>query len=137
MRKQTGFTLLEMMLVVAIIGILAAIAIPAYQDYTVRVRVTEGLNLAAAAKLAVAETTLSTNKLPATQSATGYQSPAATPNVASITIADQTAEITIKYTALAGDGTIILTPTIQDNGDLTWSCKSGTLLAKYRPVSCR
>ena len=52
---QKGFTLIELMIVVAIIGILAAIAIPAYQDYTIRAQVTEGLNLAAAAKVAVAE----------------------------------------------------------------------------------
>jgi len=52
---QKGFTLIELMIVVAIIGILAAIAIPAYQDYTVRAKVTEGLNLAASAKVAVAE----------------------------------------------------------------------------------
>src|SRR6201994_214991 len=55
MNKQQGFTLIELMIVVAIIGILAAIAIPAYQDYTVRSKVTEGLTLAGAAKIAVAE----------------------------------------------------------------------------------
>ena len=57
-KLQKGFTLIELMIVVAIIGILAAIAIPAYQDYTIRAQVSEGMNLAAAAKAAVAETFL-------------------------------------------------------------------------------
>ena len=60
---QKGFTLIELMIVVAIIGILAAIALPAYQDYTIRSKVTEGLSLAAAAKLAVAETYASNGAL--------------------------------------------------------------------------
>src|ERR1700741_5149931 len=61
---QKGFTLIELMIVVAIIGILAAIAIPAYQDYTVRAQVSEGMNLAAAAKAAVAETFLNRGVAP-------------------------------------------------------------------------
>lgn len=136
MRQQKGFTLIELMIVVAIIGILAAVAIPAYQDYTIRARVTEGLNLASSAKLAVSETAITNNALPADQAATGYATPAATANVTSIAIGEA-GVITITYTAAAGNGTIIMTPTLQNNGDVTWDCTGGTLLDKYRPASCR
>lgn len=134
--RQKGFTLIELMIVVAIIGILAAVAIPAYQDYTIRARVTEGLELASSAKLAVSETAITNNALPATQAATGYVSPAATANVTSIAIG-AAGVITITYTAAAGGGTVIMTPTLQANGDVTWDCTGGTLLPKYRPASCR
>jgi len=134
--KQKGFTLIELMIVVAIIGILAAIAIPAYQDYTIRARVTEGLEMASSAKLAVSETAMSNNALPATQAATGYTTPAATPNVTSIDVGAN-GIITITYTAAAGGGTILMTPTLTANGDVTWTCNGGSLLAKYRPASCR
>lgn len=135
--KQKGFTLIELMLVVAILAILLAVAVfPMYQDYTIRTRVTEGLNLASSAKLAVAETATATNVLPATQAATGYITPAATTNVSSITIGAN-GVITITYPQIAGSGTIIMTPTLNGNGDITWDCRGGTLVTKYRPASCR
>ena len=139
MKHKKGFTLIELMIVIAIVGILAAVAIPAYKDHMIRARVTEGLNLADIAKLAVSEATTASSALPKTQAITGYTSPAPTPNVASVTIADDgTADITITYTKAAGDGTLILTPKLQENGDLTWTCNAGgTLLPKYRPENCR
>lgn len=140
MNSNKGFTLIELMIVVAIVGILAAVAIPAYQDYTIRARVTEGLSLASSAKLAVSETTMTNGALPATQAATGYVTPAATANVTSVAIADATGAITITYSAAvaaAGANTIIMTPTYSVADGVTWVCTGGTLLPKYRPANCR
>ena len=145
---QKGFTLIELMIVVAIIGILAAIAMPAYQDYTVRSKVTEGLNLAAASKLAVAETWASKGVLPATNDEAGL--PAATEinakYVKSVTVG-AAGKITIEYgnTGKMGgnptmDGAkIFLTPNeAAAQGALQWKCEidSNTKI-KYVPSECR
>ncbi len=140
---QKGFTLIELMIVVAIIGILAAVAIPAYQDYTVRARVTEGLGLASAAKALVAENAAAAS---ATLDA-GYTAPAATQSVTSVAITPATGVITITYTAAAGNGTLIMTPTAggaalvagtPPTGAIEWDCATGrTLLDEYRPANCR
>lgn len=150
MRKiQKGFTLIELMIVVAIVGILAAVALPAYQDYTKRARVSEGLALAESAKLAIAETVQSLGINSVTAAQMGYTAPVATANVASVTVNDPAnvgavggAIITVTYTAAAGDAanqTLII-----DNANapaagqqIVWRCTGGTLPARLRPANCR
>ena len=147
---QKGFTLIELMIVVAIIGILAAVAIPAYQDYTVRARVSEGLALTSAAKLAVAENAANGTALGAGYIAIGNTAATgATPNVNGLTIDGANGVITVSYTtkvAAAGANTVIVTPTAAGAalaqgtipaGPITWACNTGTLAAKYRPAECR
>jgi type IV pilus assembly protein PilA len=144
MKQQKGFTLIELMIVIAIIGILAAIAIPAYQDYTVRSKVSEGLNLAGAAKLAVAETFdsegqfLSANNgsygLPAAGSING--------NYVSQVGVGASGLITITYNQNLGGNptangkTITLRPTARQ-GSMEWTCTGGSQENKYRPSECR
>jgi type IV pilus assembly protein PilA len=146
MRKvQKGFTLIELMIVVAIIGILAAVAIPAYQDYTIRAKVTEGLSLASSAKTAVSEYFGTNGDWPAYNTSAGLSPPAsiAGNSVRSVTVTNGIIEI--EYSA-SGDPKIdgmqmSLTPT-SPGGQVVWECGvgsvSGTALeGKWRPSSCR
>ena len=132
---QKGFTLIELMIVVAIIGILAAVALPAYQDYTVRAKVTEVILAASSAKTSISEAASTYSGLPGT---------------ASVAIGNQTSKYvsgvvwdgTIVTATATGDAaitgsTVTLTPTyVTATGQVTWVC-AGTILAKYRPSSCQ
>lgn len=141
MKAQKGFTLIELMIVVAIVGILAAVALPAYQDYLIRARVTEGLGLASAAKTAIAE-----NASNATAFASGWTEPDPTDSVADVEIAPANGVITITYTPAAGGGTVTMVPTAggaalavgtPPTGSISWDCTGGTLNTEFRPAQCR
>ncbi len=140
-RTQQGFTLIELMIVVAIIGILAAIAIPAYQDYTIRAKVTEGIGFASSAKTAVSEYYLSNNDFP-DQTESGVAD-ITTDIVQGVTVTrtdSNNGTITVQFEDLGGDTTagddIIFSGTGSTKG-VEWTCTSGGLDAKYRPSNCR
>ena len=139
MKKQQGFTLIELMIVVAIIGILAAVAIPAYQDYTIRARVTEGLSLASAGKTAVSEYFASTGTVPTNNAQAGM--PLITSisgnSVSSVSVGAG-GSIMVSFSGDPINGSTLLLDPDTSGGRVKWDCKTGgNLEGKYRPSSCR
>jgi len=141
MKNQKGFTLIELMIVVAIIAILAAIALPAYQDYTIRSRVTELAVMASSFKTTVAENIANNGgTIPATGACNGVGTTAATTNMASITCTGA-GEIKVTGDATRTKGTILTYKPTAGGADsavgTTWSCVGSGSQAKYYPAECR
>ncbi|MES1927714.1 pilin family protein [Salinisphaera dokdonensis CL-ES53] len=151
MQKQQGFTLIELMIVVAIVGILAAIAIPQYQNYTQRARMTEAVTAASAAKTAVAETYQTTGTLPADNQAAGLDN---TPGnitsefVESVTVTSGVIAVAVQGTGNTdlNDATLTFTPqtnagaaiTTGYNGPIEWACTvNDASVAQFFPANCR
>ncbi len=143
MKKQQGFTLIELMIVVAIIGILAAIAIPAYQDYTIRAQVSEGLNLAGGAKAAVTEYTQDRGAFPGDNTTAGISAAAQIKGkyVSSVQVGTN-GVVTVTYGAgahsLINGDSIQLAPTT-NAGSVEWACTSASnaIANKHLPAACR
>jgi type IV pilus assembly protein PilA len=139
---QKGFTLIELMIVVAIIAILAAIAIPAYQNYLIRTQVSEGAVLSGGAKVAESEFYSNTGHFPTKPESAGLPATATSTNgkyVESVTT-NNTGLITAVFGKEANDAiktkTFVLSP-VTNSGSIAWSCTKSTVDPKYLPSSCR
>lgn len=143
MKKQQGFTLIELMIVVAIIGILAAIAIPAYQDYTIRAQVSEGLNLSGGAKAAVTEFYQDRGSMPSDNATAGLADATEIQGKYVDQVAVTDGVIAVQYGndahAIIDAQHLELTPDTSNPGSVAWICATaGTEIEnKHLPAACR
>jgi type IV pilus assembly protein PilA len=138
MTHARGFTLIELMIVIAILGILLAIAIPAYSDYTIRSKVAEGLIVATGAKSAVTETRQSTSVWPTSNQIAGIDDTINSTYVSSVAIGPG-GKVTVEFRnidALVDTKTLVLTPTF-DGNTVRWECDDGTIDERFIPARCR
>lgn len=139
---QKGFTLIELMIVIAIIGILAAVALPAYQDYTIRAKITEAIGFSAAAKTAVSEHVMSKDAWPTgnTDAGLALSSSISSNVVASVAVGNNNGVITVTLSSGGlGDASgqsFTLTGETTEVG-VTWLCEPNSVPAKFMPSSCR
>jgi type IV pilus assembly protein PilA len=135
---QKGFTLIELMIVVAIIGILAAIAIPAYSDYTERAKVSELVTIASACKASVSEYYQAQGTFPADNNAAGCGANT-TAKISSITVTGtaNTGTITVASNLTKATGNYVLVGTPTANDSVEWACTASTIVDKYLPANCR
>ena len=138
-RVQQGFTLIELMIVVAIVGILAAIALPAYQDYTIRARVSEALASAGACKTQFAEFMAARGTAPTSLAESGCSDTPSQYAIAPIVAASGITMTTSADPALQGAAskTFTLVPSLSGTNITAWDCSPGSIPAKYVPASCR
>ncbi|MFZ0871691.1 MAG: pilin [Rhodanobacter sp.] len=142
LRISAGFTLIELMIVVAIIAILAAIAIPAYQDYLVRAQVSEGMVLATGAKAAEWDFVSNTGRFPTSNQSAGLASPTSIVGnyVSGLNLAPA-GKITVAFNRSKANQSIqtstLVFSAVTQAGSIIWSCNGGTVSDKYLPTTCR